>query len=70
MTASRPVTMADLTHGTRIRHIEWGDAGTIRVLGGVTGIRWDEIFGEIEVSPEGPVFPSDLEILGRGEAMS
>jgi len=41
-----------------------------RVLGGVTGIRWDEIFGEIEVSPEGPVFPSDLEILGRGEAMS
>ena len=60
-----PVTMADLTPGTRIRHIEWEMAGTIRVLGGVTEIRWDEAFGDYEISPEGPVFPSDVEILGE-----
>ena len=60
----RMTTMASLTPGTRVRHAEWNETGTIRVLGGVTKIRWDEVFGEIEVSPEGPVFPSDLEIIG------
>ena len=60
------ITMADLTPGTRIRHVEWELTGTIRVLGGVTEIRWDDVFGEIEVSDEGPVFPSDLEILPGG----
>jgi len=59
-------TMADLTPGTRIRHVEWQETGTIRVLGGVTEIRWDDVFGEIEVSDEGPVFPSDVEILKDG----
>ena len=37
--------------------------GAIRVLGGVTEIRWDDVFGEIEVSLE-PVLPEDLEIIG------
>jgi hypothetical protein len=55
--------MDDLKPGTKVRHVSWGDTGTIRQLGGVTEIRWDEHFGEIEVSQEGPVFPSDLEIL-------
>lgn len=57
-------TMADLTPGTRVRHTGWNKAGAIRVLGGVTEIRWDDVFGEIEVSPEGPVLPEDLEIIG------
>lgn len=56
-------TMADLIPGTRVRHVEWQETGTIRVLGGVTEIRWDGVFGEIEVSPEGPAFPSDLEVI-------
>lgn len=60
------VTMADLTPGTRVRHIEWLETGTIRVMGGVTEIRWDDVFGEVEVSDEGPVFPSDVEILREG----
>lgn len=60
-------TMADLTPGTRIRHIEWQLTGTIRVLGNVTEIRWDDVFGDYEISDEGPVFPSDVEII-RDEA--
>jgi hypothetical protein len=58
-------TMADLTPGTRIRHVEWQETGTIRVIGGVTEIRWDDVFGEVEISPEGPMFPSDVEIIGE-----
>lgn len=49
-----PVTMADLADGTRVRHPKWLEAGTIRVVGGST-----------EISPEGVVFPSDLEIIGE-----
>jgi hypothetical protein len=58
--------MADLTPGTRIRHIEWQETGTIRVLGGVTEIRWDDVFGDYEISDEGPVFPCDVEIILEG----
>ena len=58
-------TMADLTPGTRIRHVEWQETGTIRVVGGVTEIRWDDVFGDFEISEEGPVFPVDVEIIGR-----
>jgi len=58
-------TMADLTPGTRIRHVEWQETGTIRVIGGVTEIRWDDAFGDCEISDEGPVFPVDVEIIGR-----
>ena len=61
---NRPPTMDSLTDGTKVRHIAWGCTGTIQVLDDVTEIRWDDIFGEIGVSPEGPVFPSDLEIIG------
>ena len=60
-------TMADLTPGTRIRRIEWQETGTIRVIGGVTEIRWDNAFGEVEISEEGVVFPCDVEILTEGE---
>ena len=59
-------TMADLTPGTRIRHVEWQEKGTTRVIGGVTEIRWDDVCGEMEISPEGPVFPSDVEIIADG----
>ena len=58
-------TMADLTPGTRIRHVERQETGTIRVVGGVTEIRWDDTFGDFEISEEGPVFPVDVEIIGR-----
>ena len=61
-------TMADLTPGTRIRHIDWQLTGTIRATGVVTEIRWDDVFGEIEVSDEGPVFPVDVEIITNGAA--
>ena len=67
MSAPRPVTMDDLTPGTRVRHIAWGDTGTIRVSGSTAEFRPDDHFGDIEVSPEGPVFPSDLEILASGD---
>lgn len=59
-------TMADLTSGTRIRHVKWDLTGTIRQLGDVTEIRWDDVFGETEISDEGVVFPQDVEILGEG----
>jgi len=59
------VTMADLTDGTRVRHVEWQETGTIRACGGVTEIRWDDVFGDYEISDEGPVFPCDVEIIGR-----
>jgi hypothetical protein len=58
-------TMADLTPGTRIRHVEWQETGTIRVIGGVTEIRWDDVSVDDEISEEGPVFPVDVEIIGR-----
>ena len=67
-------TMADLTHGTRIRHIRWDLTGTIRVVvfsqpgeWDVTEIRWDDVFGEMEISNEGPVFPVDVEIITGGD---
>ncbi len=58
-------TMADLTPGTRIRHLRWDVDGTIRVLGGVTEIRWDDCFTDDEVSDDGPVFPADLKVIGE-----
>jgi hypothetical protein len=61
------VTMADLTPGTRIRHVEWDAIGTIRVLGGVTEIRWDDIAVADQISDEGVVYPQDVEIVQPGE---
>ena len=66
MTADGRVTMADLTPGTRIRHVEWGETGTIRVAGDATEIRWDDVFGDYMISDEGPVFPVDVEIIPNG----
>lgn len=63
MSASRPVTMADLTDGTRVRHIHWETTGTIAVADGEAEIRWDDTHVRSNVSLEGHVFPSDLEIL-------
>ena len=57
------VTMADLTPGTRIRHVKWDMTGTIRQVEDVTEIRWDDTFGEIDISDEGSVFPEDVEII-------
>ena len=57
------VTMADLTAGTRIRHIQWDMTGTIRATGPVSEIRWDDTFGEIEISDESAVYPGDVEII-------
>jgi hypothetical protein len=66
------VRMADLAHGTRVRHLDWLETGTIRVVRfgraserDVTEICWDDASGDCEVSPDGPVFPSDVEIIGR-----
>ena len=59
--------MAALTPGTRVRHIEWQETGTIRVIGDVAEIRWDDVFGDYEISDEGPVFPVDVEILTGGD---
>lgn len=57
------LTMASLPPGTRIRHIGWDLAGTIRQLGEVREIRFDGVLGEIEISDDGPVRPADVEIL-------
>jgi len=57
------VTMADLTAGTRVRHIKWDLTGTIRIVGRVSEIRWDDTFGDIEISDEGVVYPADVEII-------
>ena len=57
------VTMADLTPGTRIRHIQWDMTGTIRAVGPVSEIRWDDSFVQDEISDEGVVFPEDVEII-------
>ena len=57
-------TMADLGDGVRIRHIAWNMTGTIRILGRVSEIRWDNTFGDMEISNEGVVHPRDVEIIG------
>lgn len=57
-----PPTMDDLKDGTRVLHLEWLTAGTIRVSDHITEVRWEDVPGADLVSPEGPVFPSDLMI--------
>ena len=56
-------TMADLGDGVRIRHLAWDLTGTIRIVGPVSEIRWDDTFGDIEISDEGVVYPADVEII-------
>lgn len=58
------VTMADLTVGTRIRHLGWGTSGTVRVSGDLVSVKWNGSFVEDEISDDGPVFPEDIEIEG------
>jgi hypothetical protein len=58
--------MADLTHGTRIRHVKWGTTGTIRQVGGDFEIRFDGIFGDALISDDGVVYPEDVEIIRDG----
>jgi hypothetical protein len=60
------VQMADLTAGTRVRHVAWNATGTIRVAGDVTEIRWDASWVQDEISDEGVVFPGDVEIIREG----
>jgi hypothetical protein len=57
--------MADLGDGVRIRHLAWDLTGTIRIVGPVSEIRWDDTFGDMEISDEGVVFPEDVEIIGE-----
>ncbi len=60
------VTMFDLGDGVRVRHLAWDYmTGTIRVVGPVSEIRWDDTFGDMEISDEGPVYPEDVEIIGE-----
>lgn len=66
MTARTPPAMSDLKDGTKVLHLEWLCGGTIRVAAGVTQVRWED-GGDCEVSPEGPVFPSDLAIVEEGQ---
>ena len=58
-----PPAMRDLTAGTRIRHLAWLVAGTVRVAGGITSVHWDGLLADDEISTEGPVFPCDIEIV-------
>jgi hypothetical protein len=67
MTPSSNVRMADLTDGTRISHVRFLLTGIIRVTDGVTEILWDTIFGGIQVSDDGPVYPQDVEVIAAGE---
>lgn len=62
--SARPVTVDDLSDGMRVRHTEWGATGRIRKSRSRTEIRFDPP-GRVtlDVSPDGPVFPGDLEIL-------
>lgn len=66
---SGAVTMADLTPGTRVRHLRWHTTGTIKVVGDVTEIRWDGSIVADQVSPQGVVYPWDVEIVA-GEVPS
>jgi hypothetical protein len=58
--------MQDLTAGTRVHHLKWDMTGTIRIVGAVTEIRWDDSFVADEISGEGVVCPEDVEIIPAG----
>jgi hypothetical protein len=58
--------MADLTPGTRIRHLQWRSTGKIRVAEGLVSAKWDGSFVEDEISDEGVVYPEDVEIIQDG----
>jgi hypothetical protein len=62
----RAASADDLTDGMRVLHAEWDVPGAIRKEGGRTLVRWDTTGASLEVSPQGPVRPADLVILGEG----
>jgi hypothetical protein len=58
--------MDDLTDGTRVRHVTWGDEGAILVALGGTWVKFDQMSPPTEVCPGGYIEPGDLEIIGGG----
>jgi hypothetical protein len=59
-------SMRDLTEGTRIRHLTWGDKGTIHVFGGRVFVKLDGMSPAAEIRPGGDIEPEDVEILREG----
>lgn len=59
------VRMADLTEGTRVRHVTWGDEGTITEALSVTWVKFDGMSPPAEIRPGGYIEPEDLEIIGE-----
>lgn len=58
------VTLADLRPGVRVRHLESEITGMILSAARDTRVlQWDESFLEETVSPDGPLFPSDLMVI-------
>lgn len=57
----------ELENGLRVRHVAWGQAGTIRQLVDVVEIHMDN-GDEYEVSPDGHVRPDDLEVITRSDS--
>ena len=58
-------TMADLTPGTRVRHVTWGDKGTIIRRGIRAWMKLDGMSPPAEVREGGLIEPQDLEIIGE-----
>jgi hypothetical protein len=58
--------MADLTEGARVRHLAWGDIGTILIALDVTWVKFDNMSPPTEVCPGGYIEPEDLEIIPGG----
>jgi hypothetical protein len=60
------VTMADLTPGTRIRHIDTGTTGTICIHAGGIQLQWEQgPLAESRVGRVWPVSPAEIEIIGE-----
>lgn len=58
-------SMADLTEGTRVRHVTWGDEGTIRIgPDGRVWVKFDRMSPPTEVCDGGYIEAEDLEITG------
>lgn len=63
------VTMADLGHGTPVRHARTGIPGIVTVCRGWYWVRWrGGPVAEEGLSDTGPVFPYDVEINREGSS--
>jgi len=58
--------MRDFAEGTRVRHLAWGDKGTIHVSGGRVWVKFDGMSPPTEICPGGFIEPEDIEIIGEG----